>query len=215
MKAIQIDSTTKDKEKYGNLPKLHEQKAREMDADQETQEVLESGQESKKKGEKVVKQLETIKQESKKRQADDILNRLEMRRQRIGSYKEALAEGLVAYLKMLDWPRGWVADVVLTDGRPIKILGKGFKTQNGILLVVTTPDGRVFHQGILTTRNPVLDYSSMMTLAIQTENQLDRERKVLLDGSPQRTNLPDKYLIKGAPPPEKKETASGIHLPNR
>lgn len=192
---MKIDHTTQEKEKYGKMTALEKKKSKDFDAQKETQEVLETGQEDEKKGKKVVGQVEQISQEDKKEQTDDTLSKLSMCKSFGSSYKETLAAALYDYLKILDWPFGWTADIVITDGSPIKIKGKPFVTKNGILLVVCTPDRRVFHQGMLTTQDPVLDYSAMMTLAIQTENQLDKEQKLLLDDPTQRTNLPKKQKI--------------------
>lgn len=197
VKSQTVDKTTKDKVKYGRMTKLEETKVRKLEEDQETKEILETGQKSKKKGEKAVKQLETIRFESQKRQDDEVLNKLSSRKKRFGSYKQELAKALVTYLTPLDWLPGWTADVVLTDGSAIKIKGRPFQTKEGILLVVCAPDGRVFHQGILVTKNPVMDYQAVLTLSIQTENQMDHERKSLLSSEPQRTNIPEKYQIKG------------------
>ena len=83
----------------------------------------------------------------------------------------------------------------MTNGTPIRIRGKSFSTQNGILVVLLSAGGEVFHQGVLTCFDPVVDYNAMMTLAVMVENQLDRARKQLLGNIVQRDNIPDKYKI--------------------
>ena len=201
MKSTQVDSTkTAQAEKYGRLSKGDRDRQINLDLEAETQEVLETGQESEKIGKKRVKELESKNTERKQEKEDEALNKLDMSRGLPSKYREELAGSAVSYLKMLDWIVGWTADVVITDGSPIQIKAGGvtnsFRTQDGILLVVTTPDGRVFHQGMRVTQEPSLDYAAMVTLAIQMENQMDRERGSLMDNVEQRDNIPDKYKVK-------------------
>jgi hypothetical protein len=180
-----IDQNSRKQAMWGNLTQLRKEEAQNMEAEKETAEVLETGQDNEAAGKKAVKELEKINQDIKKREDDDQLNKLDMRKKLNYSYKDELANALATYLKLLDWIPGWVADVVITDGSPINIHGKPFTTKDGILLVVTTKDKRVMHKGVMISRDPLLDYAAMQTLAVQMENTLDKERGILLDKQPE------------------------------
>lgn len=146
------------------------------------EEVMQTGGDDAVEAAKAVRHYEGERQRTEKERTDDILNQLDAERnRRFGAYKTLLAKALVDYLQMLDWIKGWRAHVLMTDGAPIRILGKSFETQDGILLVVMTPDGRVFHQGIRLSRDPVVDYMAIQTMTVATENQLDHEKGLLLD----------------------------------
>lgn len=193
---IVVTNESKEKDKFGKLTKFRAQEAKEMEADAETSEVLQTGQDNKKQGDKVVAQVEGINQEVKKKKDDESLNKLDLRKHGSFSYKESLAESLYGFLKMLEYPRGFEAHVVMTNGNAIKIRGKNFATRDGILVILFSSLGDVFHQGMLTCYDPVVDYNAMMTMAVMVENQLDRARKQLLGDIVQRDNMPEKYKIK-------------------
>lgn len=196
MKSIQVDKNTIKKEKYSRMTSSQMREAQEKEADKETAEVLETGQDNEELGKKVVAEIESENEAAKQKKEDDFKTMMQSLKGRPASYKDTMASVLVDFLKILDWPHRWTADVVLTDGSPISIKGKGFSTQDGILLIITTPDGRVFHQGVRSSYDPVVDYMAMQTLAVQTENQLDKERGHFADMQ-QRTNTDPK--IKAAP----------------
>ena len=143
--------------------------------------MTQAGQEDRPKGLIAAAQQAKDEIKQKEAQADEVRNRLESKKKFRESYKETLAQSLAELLRVLDWVRGWTADVVVTDGRGISIKGHSFATKDGILLVVATPDGRVMHQGMLVTQEPVLDYAGIYTLALQAENTMDKERGLLLD----------------------------------
>lgn len=193
MDSFEVNADTLKTEKFKNKTRLDIEKIQDFEAERDTAEVMEAGQENEEKGKQVVAQIESIKHAEDKQKEEQVLNQLMSSKRLSATYKELLAKSLADYLKMLDFPLGWQSYVVITDGSPIQIKGHPFRTRNGILLIVTTPDGRVFHQGMLTTNDPVLDYAAVMNLAIQTENQFDREIGSLLSVSLQRTNLPQKY----------------------
>lgn len=207
--SITVDGTSALKDKFGNLTHSQAEEAREREADAETAEVMEVGQDNEKRGLQVAAQVVDLEEEAKKKKAEDALNSLEMKKRFGTSYLQQMAQVLSDYLKMLEWIPGWRAEIVVTTGAPITIRGKLFATQNGILLVVLATRGRVFHQGIRTSLDPTLDYAAMMTLALQTENQLDKERGLL--DSRQRTNTDHVIKIAG----EDHERSSGIITSSR
>ena len=146
------------------------------------EEILEAGQDNRSKGIKEVQREQKEAKQIKDKHDADILTNLQGKRRYRDGYDKALAQALGGLLEMLDWIKGWQAYCMATNGSPITIKGKPFSTQNGVLLIVVTPDNRVFHQGIKTTGEPLLDYSALYTIAAQTENQMDKERGLLLTG---------------------------------
>jgi hypothetical protein len=147
----------------------------------ETQEIMAAGQEDSKKAAVEVAKIEEKTQQEAKVQRDLAMNKLDMFSKNSASYKGQMAKTLADLLMMLDWPRGWTADVVVTDGRSITIKGHPFSTKEGILLIVCTPRGNVFHQGMLSTGEPALDYAGCYSLALQAENTIDKARGLLLE----------------------------------
>lgn len=142
--------------------------------------ILEAGQEDHKKGVKAVIQQQKEEKEAKDKKDADTLTELQKKVRWHESYKKTLANALSELLQHLDWIKGWTAYCLATDGSTISIKGKPFATKDGVLLLVMTPQGDVFHQGILTTEEPLLDYSALYTMAAQLENQMDRARGLLL-----------------------------------
>ena len=168
------------------MTKLEREQAELQESREVIEEVLQTGDDDAKKGAEAVRHYEGVREKARRTQEDNLLSDLEeQRNRRFGSYKTLLAKTLVGYLQMLDWIKGWKAHVLMTDGSPLTIYGKTFETQDGILLVVATRDGRVFHQGILLSCDPVVDYMAIQTLAVATENQIDHEKGLLLDRQPQ------------------------------
>lgn len=179
---VHIDHLTKQRNKIAAQPDPKKRKEAEiLHAEKETQEVIEAGQDNLKKAIESIDSQEKDRLKEEKQVQDDILNKLDMHRRFESSYMRELANALAQLLSQLDWVRGWTADCVVTNGSPIKIKGKGFQTQKGILLVVCAPDGRVMHQGMKVTGEPPLDYAGLVTLALQAENTMDSERGLLLD----------------------------------
>lgn len=179
-----VDDTSKIRKKFKDAKGDVERMKREEHEYYEKQkdDILKAGQEDPKKAAKHVKaQAEEMRKEQQD-EADRVMNELESAKKSFYGYMQTLAKALAETLQMLDWIRGWKADVLVTKGGPIQIYGKAFQSQEGILLVVKTPDGRVMHQGMSVTQEPMLDYAGIYTLALQTENTMDAERGLLLDG---------------------------------
>ncbi len=183
-----VDETTKIRTDMQTNPKWKKtEHGRKMVDEEENQkqiaEILEAGGENAAKAAKAITKQEKEKHAVEQKKEEEILNALDMKKRFYESYKSSLASALSELLQELDWIKGWRAEVIVTDGSPISIKGKGFKTKDGVLLVVITPDGRVLHQGITITQQPPLDYAAIVTIAMQVENTIDKERGLLLDGS--------------------------------
>lgn len=178
MSTIQVNKHTKELKKKRRL------NADKLDRNEEEKnrfDILETGQDDPHKGAKaIIAEQKELKKEKDKHDADRLTD-LEAKKRHHEGYKASLAQSLSDLLENLDWVPGWQAYCLATNGGPITIKGLGFSTKDGILLIVTTPDGRVFHQGILTTGEPMLDYSALYTMAAQVENQMDQERGLLLN----------------------------------
>ena len=159
------------------------------------EEIILAGSDNRKEGIKEVQREQKQLKEEKDKQDADFLTTLEGQKRYRDGYNATLAQALGHLLESLDWIKGWDAYCMATNGNTISIKGKPFSTKNGILLIVVTPDGRVFHQGISTTGEPILDYSAIYTVAAQTENQMDNERGLLLTKEKEdKENAVDKIL---------------------
>lgn len=117
------------------------------------------------------------------------------------TYRNRLATYAQAGLESINWPEGWIREAVSTDGTDIRIWGKWFKSQEGVLLVIKSPTGGVFVRGIKTTNDPDMDIKAIDILCVQAENTLDSERGILLSD-----NLDTNSTLR--------KTKSGIILPD-
>lgn len=180
-----ITKESKKKKAYqeakGDVAKLKKQE--QEVSEKETDEILRAGQVDLKKARAEIEKIEKETQKDDKSKRDEQLNALDMKKRFRASYKRELAKVLSELLTMLDWVRGWTADVVVTEKGALTIYGKPFQTQDGILLVVRTAKGDVLHRGMLVTSDPALDYAGLYNLTLQTENTMDKQRGLLLDGS--------------------------------
>lgn len=182
---IKVNKFTKEIKKKRRL------NAAKLDREEEhinREEILLSGSDSRKEGIKEIQREQKEAKEQKDKQDADFLTALEAKKRWHDSYKNTLATALGALLEGLDWIKGWQAYCMATSGSPITIKGKPFATKDGVLLIVITPDNRVFHQGIITTGEPLLDYSALYTIAAQVENQMDNERGSLLTGEEEKAD---------------------------
>lgn len=180
--SIHIDGSTKAVSDYrrvkGDVKKLRNEKLEK--AEKDTLDVLAAGQEDSKKAAKAIAEIEGRDMKDEAKERDELLSKLDMKKRFHESYKAELAKTLSEMLMMLDWVRGWSADVVATKPGSITIKGKPFTTQDGILLVVVTARGNVMHQGMLVTGEPTLDYAGLYNLCLQTENTMDKARGLLM-----------------------------------
>jgi len=187
--AINVNKNTQEIRKKRRL------NAKRLDREEELQnrsEILAEGDDNREKGIKAVQEHKKEEQRAKDKQDADFLTDLESKKRQYVGYKKTLASALGKLLESLDWIKGWQAYCMATGGEPITIKGQAFNSKDGVLLVVTTPKGEVYHQGILTTGDPLLDYSALYTLAAQVENTMDRHRNLLLDEQ-QREMIVDSY----------------------
>jgi len=195
-----VDETTKVKHDPKNkLSEVERKRVEYWEEEENRHDILEAGQEDRTRGLEAAKVQAQEQMRKDAKQKADVMNKLDMSRRFAHSYKFELAKALGEILEMLDWIRGWRATVMVTDGSPIQIKHKGIEksyyTKDGLLIVVTTPDGRVFHQGMLVTQEPMLDYAGLYTLALQVENTLDKEKGLLLspEDGPDLNAIVDKH----------------------
>src|SRR3990167_3474842 len=191
-----VDKTTKVKhDPKSKLSKLRAIEQEKREEHQNREEILEMGQDNKRKGDKAVSQIEgeVFKKDVKAQQ--NAVDELDRKKRYADSYKGVLAKALAGFLELMDWPDGWEANVIITDGSPITLYGKGFMTQNGILVAVRTARGYVYHKGMLISGDQVLDYSGVHTLAVQVENTLDDARGSLVSSKAKQPlpNIVDKH----------------------
>lgn len=165
----------------GDVKKLRNEKLEQ--AERDTDDVLKAGQDDRKQAIKEIEKIEVRDQKEAQKKKDEVLNALDSKKRFYQSYKVQLAQTLSEILGLLDWVRGWQADVVVTDGGGITIKGKQFQSKDGILMIVYKPDGAVLHQGMLVTQEPSLDYAKLYDLAMKTENEMDKARGLLLTGN--------------------------------
>jgi hypothetical protein len=132
---------------------------------------------------------------------DQNLNSLDFSKEARFTYRNKLAAYAQAGLELISWPDGWVPEAVATDGTDIRIWGKWFKSQEGILIVVKSPSGSVYVRGIKTTHDPEMDMKAIDILVIQAENTLDSSKGILLSD-----NVDTKSTLR--------KTKSGIILPD-
>ena len=191
---FEIDETTKDQHNpLNNLLPRDRERAEFWENEKNTEEIMKAGQDDRKEGIKAVQSQEEEKAVIEKKAKDDILNKLDMKKRFAISYKSQLAQALADLLEMLDWLPGWKAQVVVTDGSPISIMGKGFKTEDGLLIIVIAADGRIFHQGVFLTHDPALDYMALNNLALMAENRLDKEKGLLFSEKKEEPSIVDQY----------------------
>lgn len=145
-------------------------------------------------GHKFIQQTEDAKAKKKKQSDDKVATYLEMEKQRKFTYRRDLASYGNNLIKDEEFDPGWEVEFVPTDGSDIKIYGKGFRTDEGIVLIVKSPKGRVFIKAFRTSMKSNIDTNAIRTLLIQAENTMDSEKGILLS---------DKKEVK---------TKSGIYL---
>ena len=135
--------------------------------------------------------IEDIEKEKakEKKKKDDQKTDLQSRKQ-LFSYEERLAKRCQNGLNKIDFPEGWEYHALPTYGRSIRIYGKWFKSQKGVLVIVKSASGDVHTRGIRTSGDPSLDINAVDTLVVQAENTVDSAKGLLLSdrpGEPKRT----------------------------
>lgn len=138
-------------------------------------------------GAEFVKHTLDLEQAQDKKIADDIKTDLENKKQQLFSYRRMMAEYAKTQLEKLDWPKNWEYEVLPTDGSPINLYHRWFKTQEGVVTVLKSPAGKVFARAVLSSYDPIYDVPAMDTVVVQVENTVDGERGLLLSDKPPKT----------------------------
>lgn len=195
---LTIDKTTvKKNDPKNKLSEREKKRAEYFEEEQNRKEILAAGDDDVKKGIKAVAEQVQADEKMKQKVEEEELNKLDMKRKFHNSYAAQLAQSLAKLLEILDWITGWRAEVTITDGSPITVQKRSFSTQHGILLLVLTPDGRLFHQGMRISGDPLLDMAAMHRLALYAENTLDTEKGLMFsDREEDTSSIVDKNGIK-------------------
>ena len=166
------------------------QKKREAEQAEDYLKQVESG------GSKFVVQDIEKDRKTQKTAEEAFLSDLETKKMYKITYRRKLADELLKKTAEIDFPNGWEYHALPTDGKnDLRVYGKWFKTQEGVVLVLKSPRGGVFIRAVRTCYQPEVDFKAMATLAVQAENTVDSEKGILLS---------DKKA---------KKTKSGIYLP--
>jgi len=76
------------------------------------------------------------KEKTEKRKAEDDQKTDLQSRKQLFSYEEHLARYGQEELRKLDFPNGWSYDAIPTYGRTVRIYGRSFKSQRGVLFIL-------------------------------------------------------------------------------
>ena len=189
-----IDETSKIKhDPKNNLSRRDRERVEFWENEKDVDDIVSAGQDNRKEGIKAVQRQQEEQLQEEKKVHDEILNKFDQKKRYAQSYKATLAQTLAQALELLDWMRGWSAQVVVTDGSPITIKGKGFQTQEGLLLLIIDPRGAIFHQGVYVTQDPAVDYLAIQTMALRAENTLDRAKGLFSKKAEDNKNILDQY----------------------
>jgi len=143
-----------------------------------------------------IRQVEDAKVKLDKRIHYDILTAFQAKRQFNSYYNMMLAEYGQRLLRRINWPQGWKFDCIHTmEKQLIRIYGRQYKGERGVLVILKSPESKVFIRGIKSVYMEMMDIHAIEVLAEQAENTLDQWKGILLDKSV-------------------KKTASGIILPS-
>lgn len=167
----------KEKKKGLNALETRNQKLKELgEAENYVKQVENLGSENARKF--VVEQVQDEESEVKKVQ-DDLKTELEKKKNKHFAYRRELSEygnWLIEEIK----EKGWEIEFVPTDGSPIIIYGKRFKTDEGIQLIIKSPSNQVFARGVHMSYVPEYDEHAIRTLYVQAENTIDSYKGLLL-----------------------------------
>lgn len=137
-----------------------------------------------KHGPKIVEKYERERAKEVKEKEDAIKTDLETKKDRRFTYLKALAKHGQEGLGKIEFPDGWEYYALPTSDGRVRLFGKWFKSQFGVLLVLKSPDNKVFTKGIRISFNPTIDTGAVDKLVVQAENTLDSERGLLLSDEP-------------------------------
>src|SRR4030042_7186992 len=134
----------------------------------------------KRDGRRVVEEYEEKKKKERKQEGDKLKNDLETKKRGRFTYLKAIAKYGKEELDKLDFPKGWEYDAVSTSGNRIRIYGRSFKSQFGIVFVLRSPNGNIYVKACRMSLNPTIDMGAIDTMVIQAENTLDSAKGLLL-----------------------------------
>lgn len=129
-------------------------------------------------GRRFVEQYEKDKQKKEGEGVDKAKNYIENKG--YTTYKTRISSYGNERLKTADLDSKWECTFVPTSNSRIRIYNKWFKTQDGVILVVKSPQGEVFIRGINLTRDPEYDINAINVLVLQAENTIDSKKGLLL-----------------------------------
>lgn len=119
-------------------------------------------------------------------------------------YKEKLCEYGNSKVPDLDFDGSWSAQFFPTNKRSyIRIEGKPFNTEDGVILALKSPGGEVFIRAIRLYYEPDIDFAGVDTLLVQAENTYDSYRGALNEDPDNNPN--DTY----------QKNSSGIYIPKK
>lgn len=145
----------------------------------EAEEYIKQVDTSEERGRKyTIDKLQEEEKEEKKVQ-DDIRTSLENKKSQHFSYRRQLSDyGNWLVEEIVE--KGWEIEFVPTDGSPLKVYTKYFKTKEGIQLIIKDPKGNVYARGFTTSYVPEFDETAIRILYIQAENVMDSFKGLLL-----------------------------------
>jgi len=135
-------------------------KKRKLALQEEVEKVEAMGDESESKAREAIRQLEAIEKEKAKKRSDEELNRFDMAKRGIATYKELLQISLHNLVDNIQMPATYQWGVWF-DGR-------------GIVLVIKDKKGVVHKRAFKPATNPILDQNAIKTLALWAEDVYDK-----------------------------------------
>ena len=140
------------------------------------EQIFETGHENRKRSAKAIIEVEKEKEKAK---SDAIAVDLEKATQSrrfddrayLTSIREAAVEG-INQIDYADYP-GWRLKLFITTGELIAIGGKPFRTEKGLLAILTSPSKQYYHLGMRASFDPVNDVLGARSMAVLIEDSLD------------------------------------------
>lgn len=138
--------------------------------------IFETGHENRKRSVKAILEIEKEKEKAKQ---DKIAISLEkatkQRRFDDHSYLTAVREAAVEGIEQIDYSDypGWNLKLYITTGDLIEVGGRPFKTEKGLLAILTSPSKNYYHLGMRASFDPVNDVLGARSMAVLIEDSLD------------------------------------------
>lgn len=179
---------------------LHRQKKKELEESLEYMRQVELPN-SQGGGRKFV--VDKIKEDEakEKKEIDQAKNYAESKINQPFGYRERVATYAFNEIIKQNFPDDWEYYCIPTNGEPLNVFGRKYKTQEGLVYIIKSPKGEVFIRAIGVTYNPDIDIKNVGTMVVQIENTIDSWRGLLLSD-----NVDTHATLK--------RTKSGILLPN-